>query len=275
MQCVAPSTSSYVLILLAVAVFVTMAAVVLACLAHITTDILLIVVQILAHNWNIKFVLLSTHHPLLLILSVIMSSQTGVRVADEVAWSKLYADHQLLQTVLGLLQSERLENSCEEGRSLDKRDKPSPVEQQLQETLADTIELLRALDDGHTLHETWRPALHSSHIEQIRALGTVLVNTYADRIQQVRYRTNDLVFKCARLYIWQQWSVFQSIIAAVLADTFVFVAPTLTNWHHTAFSAAGSSSTSKCGTSRACPRREQSPKAHLSDMETQDSSDGT
>jgi len=60
----------------------------------------------------------------------------------------------------------------------------------------DTIEFLRALDDGHTLrrhgsqHST---AATSSNIEQIRALGTVLVNTYADRIQQVRYRTNDLI----------------------------------------------------------------------------------
>jgi len=52
MQCVAPGSSSYVSILLAVAAFVPVAAVVLACLAHITPNILLAVVQPLAHNWK-------------------------------------------------------------------------------------------------------------------------------------------------------------------------------------------------------------------------------
>jgi len=138
-----------------------------------------------------------------------MSSQISARVAESVAWSKLHTDYQLLETTLGLLRSERLQTSCEEGRPLDVRDKPSPIEQQVQETIADTTELLRALDDGHIVAETWRPELHSSHVKEIQALGTVLVNTFAERIQQVRYRTNDLVFKCARMYIWHQWSDLQ------------------------------------------------------------------
>ena len=131
-----------------------------------------------------------------------MSSQTSAQVADKVAWSKLYSDYQLLQTVLDLLRSQRLQSSCEEGAGLDNRVRLLPIEQQLQDTVADTIELRRALDEGHTLNETWQPQLHSSHIVQIRALGTVQVNTYADRIQQVRYRTNDLILQCARMYIW-------------------------------------------------------------------------
>jgi len=57
-----------------------------------------------------------------------MSNQTSVRVADNVAKSKLYADCQLLQTVLDLLRSQRLQNSCEEGAGLDNRDKLLPIE---------------------------------------------------------------------------------------------------------------------------------------------------
>jgi len=195
MQCVALGTSFHVSILLAVAVFVLMAAVLLACLAHITPISCSLLFNLQHTVWkpSSRFNFFNNLRTPL-ISPLVMSGVPRVREAEEVAWSKLDGDQQLLGTALRLLHNERKELPYGSTR-------PSSIEQEVQTALEDTEQLLDAIADGHTLRESWRRPLLLRHIEQLQALGTIPVNTYAERIQQVRFRTNDLMNKCANLYI--------------------------------------------------------------------------
>jgi hypothetical protein len=126
-----------------------------------------------------------------------MSNNAIVSSSHEEVWWTLHTDRDLLHNVLCLLRDER------QNTDTHTRDQPSRIEDDVRKSLDNTNELIQALSAGHLLHETWRGQLIARHNREVEALGTISVRTYGDRVQQVRFRTNELICDCARLRVWQ------------------------------------------------------------------------
>lgn len=131
-----------------------------------------------------------------------MPNTTLTSNSHEEVWWTLQTDRDLLHHILSRLRDER-RDAISHDIAASQRDEPWRIEHDVQVTLGHTNELIQALSAGHLLHETWRGQFLDRDNQKIEALGIISVRTYGDRVQQVRYRTNELICECARLQVWQ------------------------------------------------------------------------